>query len=212
MELETYLAKKGRTGQHRGRLKQRANKEAGHSAFMGALLPLPASLRTACVLHGQWPQHTGARQHSSRRAAGHSSGFDSDQPEFATCQCFFAPRTNQRRHRRSLRRDAPPPRTLGPRDLATSRPHQLTQLSRSSAQLAVGQSVNAGSASLRMRQREIQVRMDQVPSGSPTPTAAGFRNSHRSISPHVVFCALRRATDTPSAIIIPDQDGWYTWW
>lgn len=67
--------------------------EAGHSALGRRFLCSTAS--------GHWPQHTqhtGARQHSSRRAAaragGHSRGFGSDQPEFAAVNVFL-PRTNQ---------------------------------------------------------------------------------------------------------------------
>lgn len=91
-----HLAAQRKNGTPRPRRDRRRDGQHGRGGpTRGGPFSTQPGLRKACVLHGHWPQHTGARQHSSRRpaawAGGHSRGFDSDQPEFAAQQCFFCP-------------------------------------------------------------------------------------------------------------------------
>lgn len=118
------------------------------------------------VLHSQWPlatahrgpaaqQQEGSSRRAAARAGGHSRGFGSDQPEFAAHECFFA----QDQPNVDIE-DAPPTTfqgTLEPRDFTSSR---------SSTQLAVGQSVNAASTSAYETTRDSGT--DQ--SRNPTPS------------------------------------------
>lgn len=119
--------------------------EAGHSALRRRFLCSTAS--------GHWPQHTGARQHNSRRAAaragGHSRGFGSDQPEFAAHECFFA----QDQPNVDIE-DAPPTPSREPWNLATS-----PALAALRSWLLASQSMQL--PRVHTRPRETQVRMNR---------------------------------------------------
>lgn len=109
MELQGREGTDGETAN----MAEAGQQEAGHSAPSPACAKPVCSTATGHSTPGPGSTAAGGPQHGQE---GHSRGFDSDQPELAAQQCFFLPRTNQRRHPRA----PPTPFRNLPWKLATS--------------------------------------------------------------------------------------------